>query len=171
MLPAARWRGDLIQPWCCTLLTQPCFTSWKLHFCYRHVLVAQPAACQVFKYCVFLHLFFWPCFPTPGAACGLSLRFGLAAEESSQSRKEQQTAGPADQGVCGPQVTMIATHTGLSASVRKTPECQPTLSLKPRIRVNMAPARSLVTRPFCRAELHTSCKAHSESLEFGHPRH
>lgn len=105
----------------------------------------------------------------PGAAWGLFLRFGLATEESSQSRKEQQKAGPDDEGLCGPQVTMITTHTGLSAIVRKAPECQPTLSLKPRIRVNIAPARSLKTRALCHAELHTSCKAHSESLEYDHP--
>lgn len=61
---------------------------------------------------------------------------------------------------------MIATHSGLSATVRMAPECQPTLSLKLRIRVSMAPARPLVTRALCQAELPALRTAHSESLEY-----
>lgn len=53
-------------------------------------------------------------------------------------------------------------------TVTKAPECQPSLSLKLRMRVSMAPARPLVTRALCHAELHTSCP-HGCSLRTEHP--
>lgn len=75
----------------------------------------------------------------PGPACGLSLRFAFSPVRAGRSSSQQ--------------VPAISTHSGLCESGRKALEWQPSLSGKLWIRVNMAPAQSLVTRALCHADL------------------